>query len=94
MLLPECSLECVNPHESLFCQSDCSSDHVCATKQELEGVLPEVQLLCEALLQREGILAAAPGRRLKGVAFAPELQVWRHTLQCTHQHQRKPATKI
>ena len=42
-------------------------------------MLPEVHLLREALLRREGILAAAPGRRLKGVAFAPELQVW-HTL--------------
>ena len=41
-------------------------------------MLPEVQLLCKALLQRKGITAAAPGLRLKGVAFAPELQVCCH----------------
>lgn len=60
-------------------------------KQELEGVLPEVPLLSKALLQREGITAAAPGRRLKGVAFATELQVCCHPLQCTLLHQRQCA---
>ena len=59
-------------------------------KQELEGVLPEVQLLCQALLQRESIFAAKPGRRLKGVASAPELQVCSWHLQCPHQ-QQEPA---
>ena len=62
------------------------SSCLCNMKQELEGVLPEVQLLCQALLQREIIFAAVPGRRLKGVAFAPELQVSSQHLQFSHQH--------
>ena len=53
-------------------------------------MLPEVQLLCQALLQRKSIFAAKPGRRLKGVASAPELQVCSWHLQCPHQ-QREPA---
>ena len=53
-------------------------------------MLPEVQLLCQALLQRESIFAAKPGRRLKGVASAPELQVCSWHLQCPHQ-QQEPA---
>ena len=61
-------------------------------KQELEGVLPEVQLLSQALLQRESIFAAKPGRRLKGVASAPELQVCSQHLQCPHQHECQHAT--
>ena len=57
-------------------------------------MLPEVQLLCQALLQRESIFAARPGRRLKGIAFAPELQVCLQHLQCIHQHECQCATGI
>lgn len=39
------------------------------------GTLPEVDLLCQTLLQREGVISADPGRRLQGVAFAPDIQV-------------------
>ncbi len=39
------------------------------------GMLPEVELLCQALMQQEGITFAMPGRRLQGTAFATEIQV-------------------
>lgn len=39
------------------------------------GMLPEVELLCQALMQQEGVSFTMPGRRLQGTAFATEIQV-------------------
>ena len=39
------------------------------------GMLPEVELLSEALMQLEGVSFTMPGRRLQGTAFATEIQV-------------------